>query len=156
MLSRNFTVHPDTFEVVIERIIHSSAAKLFRSYNDPLLIPKWWGEAPLKTTVELLNLKEGGSWRFVQTEPNTTSYAWGGIYQEIVVPSKIVSTFVFEPQPGHVYVGTALFNELPDGTTRLTEKIKFLNIEDLNQMVGMNMEQKTAERLDRFALLVEN
>jgi uncharacterized protein YndB with AHSA1/START domain len=156
MLGRNFTVSPDTLEVVIERNIHSSAAKLFKDYTDPLLIPKWWGEESLQTTVELQNLQQGGSWRFMQTEPNHTSYAWSGIYQEFIKPSKIVSTFVLEPQPGHVYIGTALFNELPDGMTQLVEKIKFLNIEDLNKMVDMDMEHKTAERLDRFALAVEN
>jgi len=156
MQGKNFTINPEALEVVTERTINSSAAKLFKDYTDPLLIPKWWSEDSLKTTVELQNLQEGGSWRFMQTEPNNTSYAWSGIYQEFTQPSKIVSTFVLEPQPGHVYIGTALFNELPNGTTHLTEKIKFLNINDLNQMVSMDMEHKSAERLDRFALVVEN
>jgi len=156
MLGRNFTINPDTLEVVTERTIKSNAKKLFKNYTDPLLIPKWWGEETLRTSVDLQNLQEGGSWRFLQTTPDNTSFAWSGIYQEITQPTKIVSTFVLEPQPGHVYIGTALFNELPDGTTHLTETIKFLNPEDLHQMVDMDMEQKTAERLDRFALIAEN
>jgi len=155
MIGRNFSINPDLLEVVTERIINVSAAKLFKDYTDPLLIPKWWGEASLQTSVELQNLHEGGSWRFIQTLPDNTSFAWSGIYQEIIQSRKIVSTFVLEPQPGHVYIGTALFNELPDGTTQLVEKIKFLNVEDLNQMVSMDMETKTAERLDRFALIAE-
>ena len=153
MLGRNFSINQDLLEVVTERIFNSDAAKLFKDYTDPALIPKWWGEESLKTTVELQNLHEGGSWRFIQTQPDNTSYAWSGIYQEILQSRKIVSTFVLEPQPGHVYIGTALFKELPNGTTQLIEKIKFLNIEDLNQMVSMDMAQKTAERLDRFALV---
>jgi len=156
MLGKKFTVSPDTLEVVAERTINTSAAKLFKDYTDPLLIPKWWGEDSLKTTVELQNVQEGGSWRFMQTESNNTSYAWSGIYQEIIQSQKIVSTFVLEPQPGHVYIGTALFNELPNGTTHLVERIKFLNIDDLSQMVEMDMQQKTAARLDRLASVVEN
>ncbi len=156
MLGRNFTVNPETLEVITERVISSTAQKLFDNYTDPALVPQWWGEQSLKTTVELQNFQVGGSWRFIQTEPDNTSYAWSGIYQEVDPPHKLVSTFVLEPQPGHVYIGTALFDELPDGTTRLTEKIKFLNPEDLNQMVGLGMEQKTAERLDRFALIAEH
>ncbi|MDB5162100.1 MAG: ATPase [Candidatus Saccharibacteria bacterium] len=156
MLGRNFTVNLDTLEVVMKRNIKSNAAKLFKDYTDPLLIPEWWGDVSLKTTVQLQNVQEGGSWRFVQIEPNDTTYAWSGIYQELTRPSKIVSTFVFEPQPGHVYIGTALFTEQPNGMTQLVEKIKFLNVDDLNGMLNMGMEQKTAERLDRFAQVVEN
>ncbi|MDB5167118.1 MAG: ATPase [Candidatus Saccharibacteria bacterium] len=156
MLGRNFIVSPDILEVVTERTINSSAAKLFKDYTDPLLIPRWWGEESVQTAVEVQNLQEGGSWRYIQTEPNNTSYAWSGIYQEFTKPSKIVSTFVLEPQPGHVYIGTALFNELPNGMTQLVEKLKFLNVEDLNQMISMGMEQKTAERMDRLAFVVEN
>jgi len=156
MLKNTFTVNPITFEVVTERVINASAAKLFEVYTDPLLIPKWWGDPALVTTVERFNLNEGGSWRFIQTEPNGTIIAWDGIYQEIVAPSKIVSTFVLEPQPGHVYIGTALFTPLSDKTTKYTETIKFLNLEDMNQLVNMDVQNKSATRVDRLARLVEN
>jgi len=156
MVVRNFTVDIDNLEITVDRVINSSAANVFKDYTDPALIPKWWGEESVKTSVELQNLDEGGSWRFIQTEPNGTTYAWSGIYQEIIQSSKIVSTFVFEPSPGHPYIGTALFTDLPNGTTSLVEKIKFLNVEDLHGMLSMDMEQKTAERLDRFASVAEN
>jgi len=155
MQGSNFTINPEALEVVTERAIHASAAKLFKAYTDPSLVPQWWGDPSITTTVELQNVQEGGSWRYMQTQPDNSSYAWSGIYQEVERPAKIVSTFVLEPQPGHVYIGTALFNEQSDGTTLLTEKIKFLNSEDLNQMVSMDMEHKNAERLDRFALIAE-
>jgi len=156
MQGKNFTINLGSLEVITERTINASAAKLFKDYTDPLLIPKWWGESSWVTSVDAQNLRVGGSWRFLQTDPNNTSFVWSGTYQEFDQSSKIVSTFVLEARPEHTYVGTALFSQLSDGTTHLTETIKFLNASDLGLMVAMGMKNKTSERLDRFASIAEN
>lgn len=150
MSNHTFTVDRDKLEVRIERVFNATPQRLWQAHTDPEQIPKWWAD----TKVDKLELKVGGTWRFVSGEKGEHSFH--GEFKEIDEPHKIVRTFEYEPMPGHVMVESVVFEPTAEGKTKQVTVSKFANIDDLNGMVSMGMEKGSGEGLDRLAKLVEN
>jgi uncharacterized protein YndB with AHSA1/START domain len=150
-----FTVSlPSDREVVMTRVFDAPRELVFKAYTDPELIPHWWGPRILTTTIEKQDLHPGGTWRFVQTDPEGNVYGFHGEYQEVDPPARLVSTFEFEGMPGHVLVETITFEE-ENGKTKLTSHALFANAEDRNGMIESGMESGAHEGMDRLAELLE-
>jgi uncharacterized protein YndB with AHSA1/START domain len=155
MTDSTFTIEREELEVRTERVFDAPVERVWQAMNDPAQIPNWWGPAAMKTVVDKMDVRVGGEWRYVQYDPDGTEHGFHGEYREIDEPRKVVSTFEYEPLAGHVLVQTALYEELPDGKTKLTTIAHYDNIEDLDGMVSMGMESGQRESIDRLAALVE-
>jgi uncharacterized protein YndB with AHSA1/START domain len=126
---------------------------VFKVLTDPNAVPQWWGPRILTTTVEKMDVRPGGIWRFVQRDPDGNEYAFHGEYREIVPPERTVSTFEFEGMPGHVVIETMTLEE-HDGKTTLTETSLFESMEDRDGMLNSGMEAGASEGMDRLAELL--
>lgn len=144
---------PGRQEFVITRTYDAPGSLLFKAYTDPALIPQWWGPAQLKTTVEKLEAKPGGLWRFVQRDDAGKVYAFHGVYHEVSA-ERIICTFEFDGMPGHPSLDIAIFEEI-GGKTKLTEKTVFLSVEDRDGMCKEGMEEGILESMDRLADLLK-
>ena len=65
-------------EVRVERIFDAPRELVFRAYTDPTLIPRWWGPSYLTTTVETMDVRPGGTWRYVQRDDKGNVYGFHG------------------------------------------------------------------------------
>ncbi len=97
------------------------------SITDPKLLPQWWGPRYLSTLVDMMDMRPGGQWRFINRDTQGNEYAFHGVYHEILAPERIIDTFEFEglPETGHVSLETLTLEELPGGRTRLTSQSVF-------------------------------
>lgn len=95
----------------------------------------------------------GGSWRFIQRDPDGNEYAFRGVYHE-VSPKRIVQTFEFEGMPGHVMLQTMTL-EGQGGKTKMTDKSIIESVEDMAGMLASVMMDGWVETVDRLAMLVE-
>lgn len=136
------------------RIFDAPRELVFRAYTDPELIPRWWGLRGNTTTVEKMDLRPGGTWRFIQRDAEGNEFAFKGEYREIVPPQRLVNTFEFEGMPGHVILDTSVFEELPDGRTKLTATSLFKTVEDRDGMLNSGMEGGSNESWDRLSELL--
>ena len=86
---------PSDTDINITRVFDASGETVFAAWTTPEHVRRWWGsdEAPL--TVCDIDLRVGGNWRYAM-DLNNTEYAWHGTYQDIVAPTRLVSTEVFE------------------------------------------------------------
>ena len=75
--------------VRIERVYDAPRELVFRAYTDPTLIAKWWGPAYLTTTVEKMDVRPGGAWRYVQRDPDGNVYGFHGEYREVDPPARL-------------------------------------------------------------------
>jgi uncharacterized protein YndB with AHSA1/START domain len=150
----SFMVDKDKLEVIIERVFDAPRELVWKTYTDPKLIPEWWGPRVFETTIEKMELKVGGEWRFVQKDPSGQTFAFYGVNKEIVPSEKLVSTFEFECTDGHVVLQTVTFEEV-DGKTKVIAVAKYENIEDLEGMVSSGMEVGVVEGNDRLAELLQ-
>lgn len=155
MTATNFVIEAGTPEIVMTRVFDAPRELVFKIYTDPDLIPRWWGPSVLSTTVEKLELKPGGAWRFVQRDGAGNEFAFHGVYHEVVPPERVVCTFEFEGMPGKVVLQTATLEDL-EGKTRLTTLSVFQTIEDRDGMVASGMEGGARESMDRLAELLAN
>jgi len=142
---------PSDLEILVTREFDAPRDVVYKTMTDPKLIPQWWGPRSDKTTVDKMEVRPGGKWRFVATQPDGTTYAFRGEYREIIPGEKVVQTFEFEPMAGHISVETATLTDLPGGRTLFTTRSVFTSKEDRDGMVESGMEsglRETYERLD--------
>jgi uncharacterized protein YndB with AHSA1/START domain len=148
------TTRTSDTELIQTRVFDAPRKLVFQVYTDAETIPQWWGPRYLTTVVEKMEVKPGGTWRFIQRSPDGKEYAFRGEYREVVTPEKIVYTFEFEGMPGHIIVETVTFEET-NGKTTVRVMSVFQSREDLNGMLDSGMEQGAIETWDRFAELLE-
>ena len=111
---------PSDREIRIERTSKPRATGSSRVYTDPELIPRVVGPARHTTTVDQMDVRDGGSWRFVIAGLRRRETGFRGTYREVTPPERIVQTFEWEGMPGHVCVETATFEDLGDRTNKVT------------------------------------
>ncbi len=140
-------------EIAMTRVFDAPRELVFKAYTDPDMVPRWWGLRASTTTVDKLDLRPGGTWRFVQREADGTEYAFNGEYREVTPPERLVYTFEFEPMPGHVIVDTATFEDV-DGKTKVTVTSLFQSVEDRDGMLASGMEGGANESWDQLAELL--
>ncbi len=144
---------PTEREIHIERIFDAPRDRVFAIYTDPELIPEWWGPRGTTATVDRMDVRPGGSWRFVaRDDDGGGETAFRGTYREVTPPERIVQTFEWEGMPGHVSVETAVFEDLGD-RTKVTTTLIFHTPEERDGMLNSGMEgglNETYARLDEL------
>ncbi len=153
MKKTNLIAEPGKQEIVMMRVFDAPRELVFKAYTDPNLIPKWWGPSSLTTTVDKMDVRLGGVWRFVQRDADGNEYGFHGVYHESLAPERLIYTFEFEPMPGHVLLETVRFEE-HDGKTKVTVTSVFQTVEDRDGMLQSGMEEGAVETWDRFAELL--
>ena len=153
MTATAFTVEAGKPEIVISRVFDAPRELVFKTFTDPAAVPNWWGPRGLTTTVETMDLRPGGAWRFVQRDIDGSEYAFHGVYHEVLAPERVVSTFEFEGVPGHVVLDTVTFEDL-GGKTRVTTRSMFQSVADRDAMVQSGMESGATESWERLAELL--
>jgi len=146
-------VEPGKQEVKMTRVFDAPRELVFRAHTDPKAIPRWWGQRNSKTTVDKMEVRDGGRWRFVERGSDGQAHGFHGVYHAIVAPERIVQTFEFEGVPGHVLLETLDFEER-GGVTTLTSQSVYQSVEDRDGMVQSGMEDGANESMDRLEELL--
>lgn len=153
MAKTKFIAEPGKQEIVMTRVFDAPPERVFKLSMDPKLVPHWWGPNSLTTTVEKMDVRPGGSWRYIQRDADGNEFAFHGVYHE-VSQKRLVQTMEFEGMPGHVLLEIVTFEEI-DGRTKLTEKSIFESVEDRDGMLKSGMEGGATESMERLAELIE-
>ena len=141
---------PSEREIHVERVFDAPREQVFKAYTDPELIPQWWGPHETTTIVDVMDVRDGGSWRFVGREADGTENAFRGTYREVKPPERLVQTFEWEGMPGHVAVETAEFEDLGDGRTKVVTTSLFHTPEERDGMLESGMESGMNESYARL------
>ena len=144
---------PSDREIVMERDFDAPRDLVFDSWSRPDLIPKWWGPRRYTTSVEQMDVRPGGRWRYLQHDAGGNEYGFHGESREIRAPERVVYTFEYEGMPGHVILETATWEE-HDGKTKLTVTSLFNTMQDRDAMFETDMQEGASESQDRFAELL--
>ena len=140
---------PSDREIRIERSFDAPRDLVFQAFTDPELIPEWWGPHGTTTVVETMEVRAGGSWRFVVTDEAGGENAFRGTYREVSPPERIVQTFEWEGMPGHLVVETATFEALGDRTKIINVSL-FDTTEERDGMLSSGMESGMNEAYARL------
>lgn len=141
-------------EIVITVTLDAPRDLVYRAHTDPKLVPQWWGPRGLTTTIDKMDVRKGGMWRFVQHDQQGNEFAFHGVYHEALRPERLVYTFEWEGMPGHVLLETLTFDE-QGGKTKVTDRSVFQSVEDRDGMLSNGMEGGAAESMERLEELLK-
>jgi uncharacterized protein YndB with AHSA1/START domain len=147
-------VRGDT-QIWITRGFDAPRCLVWRAYTEPELIARWWAGDRGRVTDIDVDLRVGGTWRYVMVATDGTEVAFHGEYREIVPDERLVSTEVFEMFPDDHAVDTAAFVEA-DGRTTLEILVEHTTREARDMHIASGMEgglQEAMDHLERVASL---
>lgn len=144
---------PSDREILITRRFDAPAALVFRAWTTPELVRRWWGFETSQWLVCEIDLREGGSWRYVTREEGGFEVAFHGEFRTIEAPHRIVSTEVFEGFPDGESLNTILFDER-DGVTTMTLKAMHTRQEHRDAHIASGMEGGMQISMNRLEDLV--
>lgn len=77
-------------ELRITRTFKAPIALMWEVWTNPEHIANWWGPNGFTNTIDTMDVKEGGEWKFTMHGPDGTNYPNRSIFKEIVPLKKIV------------------------------------------------------------------
>jgi uncharacterized protein YndB with AHSA1/START domain len=101
------------------------------------------------TVVDQMDVRPGGSWRFVAHAADGSERAFRGTYREVTSPERIVQTFEVEGMPGGGHVETFDFEDLGD-RTKLTTTLLFNTTEERDGLLAYGGERGMNESYARL------
>jgi uncharacterized protein YndB with AHSA1/START domain len=151
-----FTVTtPSDREIAMTRVFDAPRSLVFEALTRPELVKRWLLGPPGWTMVVCeIDLRVGGSYRYVWRKDNGTEMGMGGVFQEIAAPERIVQTEKFDDP---WYEGEAIGrSELIEhgGKTTLTMNLRYESREIRDAILKSGMERGVAMSYDRLAELL--
>jgi uncharacterized protein YndB with AHSA1/START domain len=127
---------PTDLEFRVERVFDHPIERVWAAYTDPALIPQWWGN---DTTVDRLDVREGGGYRFISKAGEGQEFATTGDFLEVNPPTRLVQTFGMEGM-GKPHTQTIEFERVGEGT-RLSVTSRFETTEERDAIVAFGAQK---------------
>jgi uncharacterized protein YndB with AHSA1/START domain len=137
----------------IEREFAAPRELLFRAHVDPGLLAQWLGPAKYEMVVERLEVRDGGSWRYLHRGADGAEHGFRGVFHGEPSVEGITQTWEYEGWPGHVSLESLTF-EQRGGRTTLRAHAVYQSVEDRDGMIASGMEGGVNEGYARLDELV--
>jgi len=138
---------PTDTQILIKREFNAPKHPVYKAWTTPELVKRWWSADMGETTTAEIDLRIGGSWRYVMVTPDGFEVGFHGEYREIVPNERIISTEVYEGVPEGESLNTATFTEV-DGRTTLTILVQHQSREHRDAHIASGMETGLQKALD--------
>ncbi len=145
---------PTDEQILITREFDAPKRLVYRAWTTPELVKRWWSGQRGKVISAEIDLRVGGSWRYVMVANNGLEVAFHGEYREIVENELIACTEVYEAMPSTQAVTTATFSDT-NTRTLLTLLVQHTSEENRDQHLNSGMEagmQESMDLLERVAV----
>ncbi len=140
---------PTDTQILITREFAAPKHLVYKAWTTPELIKRWWsGDRGEVTSIDV-DLRVGGTWRYVMVANEGFEVAFHGEYREIVPNERLVSTEVFEGMPDGEALNTLTLTE-KDGRTTLTVLVQHQNQEHRDGHINSGMEGGMQEAMDHL------
>jgi uncharacterized protein YndB with AHSA1/START domain len=145
------TAEPGKQELFIIREFDAPRELVWKAHTDPDLYVQWVGPHGMTMKIEKWEMSEGGSYRYTH-ERGGHRYAFFGVNHEIHAPERMIGTFEFDglSERGHVIMGKTLFEELPNGRTRVVHQSVFMSVSDRDGMIQSGMELGVSDGYEKL------
>jgi uncharacterized protein YndB with AHSA1/START domain len=144
-------------EIVMTRAFHAPRRLVFDALTKPELVKRWLiGPPGWSMPVCEIDLKVGGSYRYVWRHTDGKEMGVRGVYRDIVPQERVICTERFDEAwyPGEALLTTTLVEQ--DGKTTLTSTVLYVSKEARDGVLKSGMENGVAASYDRLAELVSS
>jgi uncharacterized protein YndB with AHSA1/START domain len=141
---------PTDEQILITREFDAPKHLVFKAWTTPELVKRWWHANRGEVTSAEIDLRVGGTWRYVSVTDDGFEVAFHGEYREIVPNERIVSTEAFEgvPDPDENATLNTLTLAEADGRTTLTVLVQAPSKEIRDAIIESGMEAGMQDALD--------
>jgi uncharacterized protein YndB with AHSA1/START domain len=137
---------PSDLEILITREFNAPKHLVFKAWTTPELVKRWWSGGGGEMTVAEIDLRVGGTWRYVIAGEGY-EVAFHGEYREIEPNERIVTTEVYEAMPDGEALNIVTFTET-DGRTTLEYLVRTATKELRDTMAESGMETGVQAQMD--------
>jgi uncharacterized protein YndB with AHSA1/START domain len=141
---------PTDDQILITREFDAPKHLVYKAWTTPELVKRWWSAKRGEVTVAEIDLRVGGTWRYVAVTTDGFEVAFHGEYREIVPNERIVSTEAYEGVPdadANATLNTLTLAEA-DGRTTLTVLVQAPSKEIRDAIIDSGMEAGMQDALD--------
>ena len=118
---------PDDTSIVVRRDFDAAPGKVWRALTEPEHLRRWLGDPNFPLTTCEMDVRVGGTYRWVFTQPDGPgSMGISGTYEDVERPRRLVSTEQFDDYPGPS-VNTLVLADRPDGRTAMTLTVRYVD-----------------------------
>ena len=151
------TIYSEDGDLVFERTFDAPRDKVWKALTDPEIVPRWWGKHGTTTTVVEMDVRPGGTWRYVSSAPDRDDVEFYGEYLEIDPPHGYKWTFMFDVDGMGPMGGPETFTlEDLGGRTKVVSIGHMGSVEAIEGAIATGMIPGALETWDRLeALLAE-
>jgi uncharacterized protein YndB with AHSA1/START domain len=148
---------PTDEQILITREFDAPRQLVYEAWTTPELVRRWWSGQRGEMKVVDIDLRVGGTWRYVMTTSQGFDIAFHGEFREIVPAERIVTTEAFEgvPEQGEPPLNIVTFTET-DGRTTLELLVVAPDRQVRDAIVGSGMETGMQEQMDVLEELVRS
>jgi uncharacterized protein YndB with AHSA1/START domain len=141
---------PTDRQILITREFDAPKHLVYRAWTEPDLVRQWWPTDRGEMTVCEIDMRVGGTWRFVMVTTTGFEVGFHGEYREIVPDERLVSTEAYEgiPDPdGNASVNTLTLAEA-NGRTTMSVLVEHPTPEGRDAHINSGMEAGMQDAMD--------
>ncbi|MBA3452638.1 MAG: SRPBCC family protein [Deltaproteobacteria bacterium] len=142
---------PDANEIHMTRAFNAPRRLVVKAMTTPELIKRWLGGRRTTVSVAEVDLRVGGSYRYVFRLPDGNEFFFTGVYSEIS-EDRIVHTELFNGEPPGAVVTTTLVEEAGKTTLHIVMRFESQAVRDM--VVGTGMADGAGESYDELDKLL--
>jgi uncharacterized protein YndB with AHSA1/START domain len=143
---------PTDEQILITREFDAPKHLVYKAWTTPELVKQWWSGHRGSVTSAEIDLRVGGTWRYVMIATGGFEVAFHGEFREIVENERIVTTEVYEGAPGGDIdppLNVITFTEV-DGRTKLDVLVQCPSKEIRDIIMDSGMESGMQESYDKL------
>lgn len=112
-------------EIIISRTVSAPRDLVWQVWTEPKHLEQWWGPNGFTVTTESIDIRVGGTWKFLMHGPDGTDYPNVIVFTEIAKPERISHDHGDGTENGIHFKATITFEEEGKNKTRITMKSVF-------------------------------
>jgi uncharacterized protein YndB with AHSA1/START domain len=145
---------PSDLEIAMTRVFDAPRQRVFDAWTKPELLRQWFGRRGDVLSVCEVDLRVGGTYRFVWQLREGGEMGMGGEYREIDAPGLLVSTEVFDEYAEMGPAVNTMVLEERHAKTTMTITSRYNSKETRDAVIESGMEGGANESFDRLSELL--
>lgn len=111
-------------EIITRRLLNAPRELVFEVWTNPEHVVHWWGPDGFTNTIDEMDVRPGGTWKFMMHGPDGVDYPNQVVYLEVVRPERLVYTHGNGIEAARDFYVVVTFED-QDGKTQLTLRAVF-------------------------------
>lgn len=155
----DFIVDKSNNTVTVVREFAADRPLVWKAWTTAELLDQWWAPYPWKANTKSMDFREGGRWLYNMTGPEGEVHWSCADYEKIETEKMFSGLDAFCDENGNINTDfgrsqwTNTFSE-EDGTTKVTIKIQFESLKNLEQHIEMGFKEGFTAGLENLDALL--